>query len=217
MWNERRDAQARASQVNYRKIFLPVLVLTSMIPFLQGCPAAVVTAGVAGGASIAHERRSAQMVLDDQNIQFQALQILSDNPHSIKQYSQIGVTSYNLVVLLVGQTKTQSISNRYAELVSRLPKVRRVVNEVTIGPFASFTRQSEDTLITSRVKLALTEIKIPGFDLTRVKVVTEAGTVFLMGLVHPNEEDAAVEKARNVAGVKKVVKIFEQIAPEPSP
>ncbi|MEA3276393.1 MAG: BON domain-containing protein, partial [Pseudomonadota bacterium] len=68
---------------------------------------------------------------------------------------------------------------------------------------------------TSQVKLALAKVDIPGFDLTRVKVVTEAGTVFLMGLLTHEEADAAVEKARYVSGVKKVVKIFEYIEPAP--
>jgi osmotically-inducible protein OsmY len=88
-----------------------------------------------------------------------------------------------------------------------------VVNEVTIGPSASFARESEDALISSRVKIALADIDIPGFDPTRIKVVTEEGTVFLMGLVYPREGDAAAQKARYVPGVAKVAKVFEYIEP----
>jgi osmotically-inducible protein OsmY len=86
-----------------------------------------------------------------------------------------------------------------------------VVNEVSIGPSASIARESEDTLITSKVKFALTKIDRPDFDPTRVKVVTETGIVYLMGLLTPEEAEAVVSKARYVGGVEKVVKIFEYI------
>jgi osmotically-inducible protein OsmY len=186
-----------------------MLVLSLGVSLLQGC-AAVAVGGVAAGASIAHDRRHSLAVLEDEHAEHSAAQLLIDNP-DINMHSRIAITSYNHLVLLTGQAETQAISDRFAQKVARLPKVKKVVNEVTIGPSASFARESEDALITSRVKLALTEIDMPGFDPTRVKVVTEEGTVFLMGLVHPQEGDEAAEKARYVPGVAKVIKLFEYI------
>jgi osmotically-inducible protein OsmY len=191
---------------------LPLLLTLSLIaPLLQGC-AAVVVAGAAAGAMVVHDRRDYSRVLEDQEIELKAMQILNDNPDIGKQ-SRISVTSYNLVVLLTGQARTQEAAARFADRVSRLPKVRRVVDEVTVGPFASLMRESEDALLTSRVKVAVAGVDLPGFDATRVKVVTEAGVVYLMGTVTPSEADAAVEKARYVSGVKKVIKVFEYIKP----
>lgn len=207
MWNKIRN---RSSGSQARQRALPiVLTLSLTLPLLQAC-GAIVVGGVAAGASVAHERRSTQTVLEDEHTEHSAGQLLIDNP-DINMHSRISITSYNHLVLLSGQAETQDISDSFAQKVAGLPRVKKVLNEVTIGPLASFARESEDALITSRVKVALTEIDYPGFDTTRVKVVTEEGVVFLMGLVHPQEADAAAEKARYVPGVKKVVKLFEYI------
>jgi osmotically-inducible protein OsmY len=188
-----------------------VLILGFGVALLQGC-AVLAVGGVAAGASVAHERRQPLTVLQDEHTEHSAAQLLIDHP-DINMHSRLAITSYNQLVLLTGQAETQAISDRFAQMVARLPKVKKVVNEVTIGPSASFARESEDALITSRVKLALTQINIPGFDATRVKVVTEEGTVYLMGLVHPSEGKEAAEKARHVPGVVKVIKVFEYIEP----
>jgi osmotically-inducible protein OsmY len=179
--------------------------------FLQGC-GAVVVGGIALGAAVMHDRRDDETVLQDQNIELQAMQIVNDNP-DIKQGCRIAPTSYNLVVLLTGQCAEQELTNSLAEKVSRLAKVRRVVDEITIGPLASLTQESADVLITSRATFAISEVDIDDFDATRVKVVTEQGVVYLMGLLTPDEADAVVEKVRYVSGVKKVIKVFEYIQP----
>jgi len=193
----------------WQRGLLIALALSLTLPLLQGC-GAVLLGGVAAGASVAHERRDTQTVREDEHTERSAAQLLIDNP-DINMHSRISTTSYNHLALLTGQAESQEISDRFAQKVAGLPRVKKVINEVTIGPLASFSRESQDALITSRVKIALTDIDIPGFDPTRVKVVTEEGVVFLMGLVHNSEADAAVEKARYVPGVQKVIKVFEYI------
>lgn len=214
MWTENLGPDHAPLAVSPPNALLAALVLVIALPLLEGCAAAVV-GGVVAGAATVHERRSPGTMVDDQNIELQALALGFNNP-DIGGHSSISVTSYNLVALLTGQAQTQQVSDRFAELVSRLPKVRRVVNEVSIGPSESLVQESQDTLLTSRVKIAIAGVDIPGFDLTRVKVVTEAGIVYLMGLVTGAEADAAVEKARYVSGVKKVVRIFEYIDAGPT-
>lgn len=193
-----------------------ILVLCLAPALLQGCFPAVV-GGAVVGASMVHERRSATTVLEDEHLELVGMTLIHQNP-DIRDNSRIAVTSYNYVVLLTGQADREGISGRLADLMSRQPKVRRVVDEVIVGPRATLARESEDILLTSRVKIALANVAIPGFDPTRVKVVTEAGTVYLMGLVTPEEAEAAVEEARYVPGVQQVIKIFEYIDPSaPSP
>ncbi len=209
MWNKLRKRNQLPIDTQRRHALAMTLTLGLGIPLLHGC-AAVVVGGVAAGASVMHERRNAQVVLEDEYIEQSAAQRLRDNP-DIKLRSRISTTSYNHLVLLTGQAETEDIRDRFAQKVARLPKVKKVMNEVTVGPMASFSQESEDTLITSRVKIALTDTDIEGFDPTRVKVVTEDGVVFLMGLVYPAEADDAAERARYVPGVAKVVKIFEYI------
>ena len=213
MWNKR-QARCTSSGLPSTRIALAGLVFALSQPLLQGCAPAVVT-GVAVGASVIHDRRDATTVVDDQRIELQAMADYFNDP-KIGNRSRISATSYNYVVLLTGQAETDEVRQIAADKVSRLSKVRRVVNEVSVGPSASLTWQSEDTLITSRVKLDLTRIDLPGFDPLRVKVVTEDGIVYLMGLVSEEEADAAVEKARYVPGVKKVVKVFEYVNSSPS-
>jgi len=208
MCNDLRKRIFRPLRILNQRALKTVLVLSLALPLLQGC--GVLLLGGATAASVAHERRSSRIVLEDEYTEHSAAQLLTDNP-DIKQHSRIATTSYNHWVLLTGQAETQAIRDRFAQKVARLPRVRKVIDEVTIGPVASFARESEDALITSRVKFALTKVDIPGFDPTRVKVVTEAGTVFLMGLVYSQEAKAAAEKASYVPGVNKIVKIFEYI------
>ncbi len=188
---------------------LPIIPILLAALLLQGCGALVV-GGAATGVSVIHDRRSAGVVIDDQNIEIKAINdLLSDSELSGR--SNVSATSYNRVVLLTGQADNASLRQRAQSIVSRITPVKRVVNEIAVGPSVSLTRKGKDSWITSKVKLELLEIDIESFDASRVKVVTENGVVFLMGLVTQAEAAAAVEKARWVDGVAKVVKVFEYI------
>ena len=191
-----------------RPLFL-LLLGSLIISQLSGCATAVV-GGAATGAAVVYDRRTAPTVLEDQNIEIKALKLLFDRPE-IRKHSNISITSYNHKVLLSGEADTRGIGRDYANLVSRIPQVKKVYNEVIIGPSGSMLDRSNDTYLTSKVKAALFGIDIEGFNPTRVKVVTNQGTVYLMGLVTPQEAAAAAEKARFVTGVLKVVKLFDYI------
>jgi len=186
-----------------------VFVVSLCAGMLQGC-AAFVVAGVATGASMVHDRRPASVVLADDTIEIQAMNLLHEHPE-IAAESNISINSYNLVTLLTGQARTREISERFAGLVANLPKVQKVINEVSIGPNLSLTETSKDLYLASSCKLALTNIGISGFDPLRVHVVVSAGKVYLLGLVTKEEAAAVVEKVRYVSGVVQVVKLFEYI------
>ena len=124
----------------------------------------------------------------------------------------VNITSYNGVVLLTGQAPTETLRQQAQDIVAATEKVRAVHNEMTIAAPNSLLTRSSDTLITAKVKTALFNIKgLDDFDPTRVKVVTEDGIVYLMGLVYHREGDAVTEEARKVGGVMKVVKVFEYL------
>jgi osmotically-inducible protein OsmY len=192
---------------------LGLVALVAVAALLQGCaPAAVM--GAAYGASVVHERRSASTVLDDEMIEIKAKHLFFQTPE-VEQASRISITSYNYWVLLTGQADNDEVSRRFAELVSRIPKVAKVYNEVQVGPRISLAQESEDALITSRAKVAIGGgMGIKGFDATRVKIVTENGVVYLMGLVTREEADATTEVVRRLPGVVRVVKMFEYIEPK---
>jgi len=191
---------------------LLLLVAALCSTALQGCGAFAVV-GATYGAAVVYDRRSEQTVLDDQVIEFRALEAYWKIP-DIRKNSSVSVTSYDHRALITGQARTQEISDRYARIVSQIPKVKKVYNEVEIGPTISLKQQATDAYLTSRAKLAIQSIDIPGFDALRAKVVTENGVVYLMGLVTPEEGDATAEKIRRIPGVARVVKIFEYVEPE---
>lgn len=191
------------------RLATPVGIITIMltINLLSGC-APVVVGGAATGVSVVHDRRSAGTALEDQNIEFKALH-LKIRDQKLTQRSNLSATSYNKVVLLTGQADTEQIRQRYVGLIRKISEVKRVVDEIKIGPSASITQQGSDTYITSKVKIKLFDVKLPDFDPTRVKVVTDQGIVYLMGIVSRQEANDVVQKVRYVSGVKRVVKIFE--------
>ena len=193
--------------MNRNLVLLLLLALT--LPALSGC-AAIVAGGVAAGALVAHDRRTSGAVVEDQQIELSALSVLHNHPE-IKERSHISITSYNMRVLLTGEAETEEIARQFANLISELPHVRSVYNEVAIEPRADLWDETEDTYLTSKVKVALINTDVEGFDPTMVKVVTARGDVFLMGLVTRTEGQAAIDQVRVLSGVQRVVEVFEYI------
>ena len=190
----------------HKKIFF-----ISLIPLmLSGCAAAVIGAGAAAGttAAVAHDRRTAGTFIEDQNIELKAAKSFYSDKE-INDSSHLNVTSYNLVVLITGETPSEDIRNRIVNIVREIPKVTHVYDELTIAAPSSWTSRTSDSLITSKVKTKL--LTLDNFDGTRVKVVTEKGVVYLMGLLTRAESDVATRVAQETGGVQKVVKLFQYV------
>ena len=176
---------------------------------LSGC-APVVVGGAATTASVAHDRRTAGSVVEDQAIETRIYSRFHEDAE-IDQQAHINVTSYDGIVLLSGEAPSETLRTRAGQIARDTEKVRRVHNEIQIAAPSSMMTRSSDSWITTKVKSSLFGVKIEGFDPTRVKVVTENGTVFLMGLVSEAEAEAAIAQARQVGGVQRIVKLFEYI------
>lgn len=177
---------------------------------LNGCAEAII-GGAAAGAAVVHDRRSAGTVVDDQIIEFRVIeQIYSDS--DLLNKTHVSVTSYNKIVLLTGEAPSEELRARAEQRAAKIADVRRIHNEIALAEPSSVLERSSDTWTTAKVKAAMFGIKDrPTFDATRIKVVTSRGTVYLLGLVTSDEAATATESARRVAGVKRVVKIFEVI------
>ena len=185
--------------------FIALLIISIMI--LQGCATAVVTGGAAG-ASLVHDRRSTGSVIDDQGIEFKASYALFNNDEIYDQ-SHINVTSYNGIVLITGETLTEALKQKVTAKIKAIPRVRRVHNELIIAAPSALPSRSSDTWITSKIKSKLTTAS--DVDPFYIKVVTEHGVVYLMGMVSRAEADRAVEITAASAGVQRVIKIFEYL------
>ena len=169
---------------------------------LGGCfPIAVTSVGTA--ALVATDRRTAGTYLEDETIEWKAFGRLREGFGA----AHINVTSYNRRVLLTGEVPNEELKKKAEEAVRAIENVKEVTNELQVAGASSLASRGSDSLITSNVKARM--VNNGRFSPQHVKVLTEAGTVYLMGLVTPNEGDAAVEIARNTSGVVRVVKVFE--------
>lgn len=172
---------------------------------LQGCAPILVT-GAAAGALMATDRRSSGMYLEDENIEWRVFARLRGDFTG----AHVNATSYNRRVLLTGEVPTEQMKQQVEQAVRGVLNVRDVVNELQVAGASSFASRGNDALITSNVKARMVN-NAGRFSPTHIKVLTEAGTVYLMGLVTPAEGDAAVEIARGASGVSRVVKVFEYV------
>ncbi|MBI3095788.1 MAG: BON domain-containing protein [Rhodocyclales bacterium] len=182
--------------------------LTLSVPLLAGCfgTAAV---GVGTGVLMLTDRRNSETFISDQGMEIRAANRISET-HGDKVH--VNVTSYNRMLLLTGEVPTEVMKADVEKLASGVPNVKAITNELAIAGPASFGGRSNDSYITSKVKARFVDAN--RFSPNHVKVVTEAGVVFLLGLVTQAEADAAVEIARTTGGVQKVIRVFEIISPE---
>ena len=181
------------------------LIVLIPIILLQGCATAIIT-GAATGVTIAHDRRTTGAVIDDQGVEFKAALAIFNNK-DIYEQSHINVTSYNGIILITGETLTEQLKQQVYDLVRVIPKVRTIHNELIIAAPSSLPSRSSDAWITSKVKAKITSDR--QIDPFYIKVVTEHGVVYLMGIVNQSESDRAVGITSNSAGVQRVVKMFE--------
>ncbi|HUH92342.1 MAG TPA: BON domain-containing protein [Casimicrobiaceae bacterium] len=182
------------------------LVAAVMLLPLQGCVPLVVGAAAGGTALVATDPRTTGTQVDDEVIEDKISYTLHER---FKGDFHINVTSYNGVVLLTGEVPAEQARADIAEIARTTPKVRAVQNELAIGPVTDMNSRTNDTLITSKVKTRFVEAN--KFQINHVKVVTERGTVYLMGLVPRSEADAAADIASTTSGVQRVVKVFEYL------
>ncbi|WAK02727.1 BON domain-containing protein [Methylobacter sp. YRD-M1] len=158
-----------------------------------------------------NERRHGDIVLMDQSIEANASQALkADN--EIEENCHVNVTAYNGMALVTGEAPSAGLRSKIIAIVRTIPNIKQIHNAVLLAEPSSEQARTNDALITANVKAALASINtIPGFNGSEVKVVTENGVVYLMGLVHKNEGAAATEAARRTAGVRKIVTKYEYI------
>jgi osmotically-inducible protein OsmY len=172
---------------------------------LSGCVPLIV-GGATTGAVVANDRRPTEVVLGDERVELTAGNRLAK---AFGDRAHINVTSYNYTVLLTGEVPDENAKREAEKIASEVERVKGVVNELQVAGISSLAARGNDTYLTGRVKAAF--VSGQKFSATHVKVVTEAGVVYLLGLVNKAEADAATEAARGIGGVSKVVRVFEYL------
>lgn len=188
------------------KFFITIMILALTLS-LQGCIFVVGAAAGAAGIAAVYDHRKLKQIADDQQLANSIFDKIRANSQLTNSRSHIAVTCFNRVILLSGQTTTPSLRQQAGEIAQNTPGVKRVYNEVSVkGPSSSLTRAS-DSWITTKIKtqmLATEDLKSGS-----IKVMTENGSVYLLGIVTRDQAETAVDIARQVSGVQKVVKMFQ--------
>ena len=193
-----------------KKLIAALLLGATVLPALQGC-FPVVAAGVTGGVLATMDRRSVGTQTEDESIEWKASARVTEQLGSKADKAHINFTSYNRTVLLSGEVASNEDKAEVERIVSSVANVQGVYNELAVGASSSFSDRSNDSFVTSKVKSR--SVDTGKFNPVHVKVVTEAGTTFLLGMVTQPEADAAINVARTTAGVKRVVNLLEIITP----
>lgn len=174
---------------------------------LQGCMAAAVI-GVVGGATVATDNRTVGTQINDQQLELEAHSALN-KVEGLSDKTNLQVISVNGSVLIVGQAPNAYLKESAIKTIEKITGVQQIHNQIRISNLTAITTRSNDVWLTSKVKAAI--FKSNSLDAPNVKVITENGEVFLMGLIKKQDGDKAVEIARNVGGVNRVFKMFEYI------
>ncbi len=185
-----------------RKLIL--LTAFALVPALAGCVAAVV-GGAGTAAAVSQDRRTVGTVTEDQGIELKTNSRISERFPK----AQVDVTSYNRMVLLVGQVPDEAAKTESEKIARAVDNVRGVYNEIAIAGSNSLSTRANDAFLTSKVKANFIDAR--KFNPLQVKVITESNAVYLMGLVTHKEADDAVAIASTTSGVQKVVKLFEYL------
>ena len=186
--------------------YINYLLLAAALGSLQGCFPVVAT-GVGTGALMAADRRTTGAYIEDESIENKAVSQISAK---YKDTAHVNVTSYNRYVLITGEAPNEETKTDIAKIVASVPNVKAVSNELVLSGAAGFTSRSSDSLITADIKMRFLKNN-NAFRAEHIKVITEKGTVFLMGLVYRKEAQAATEIASTTGGVLRVVKVFEYL------
>lgn len=188
------------------RFILTLCLCGFVVSHFSGC-ARVIHATTSEPVQISNNQRSLGTRLNDDKLETYArVNILKADPAF--ENARVNIDSFNGFVLLTGQVPSEHLRQLAGDTVGALNSVRQVHNELQVGTQARFGSQSLDAWITTKIKSRLLASSIQS---RRIHIITEAQTVFLMGLVSRHEADRIAEVARTSDGVKQVVKVFEYV------
>jgi osmotically-inducible protein OsmY len=195
------------------------LALLVSATLLSACTPLLLSGAAISGVMVATDRRSSGAQVEDQSIELKA----QSRVGQLGSQGNISVTSYNRTALITGQVPTEAERVAVEKAVAGIENVRAVINELAVGANTSLTQRSSDAVISARIKAAF--VDAADLQANSLKVTTEAGVVFLMGIVTEREAARATDLARGIDGVRKVVRVFELVSeqelakllPQPAP
>lgn len=179
------------------------LLALSALVALPGCAPLLVGGAMVGGVLVATDRRTSGAVVEDQAIELKA----ANRVRELATLGHVNATSYNRVILLTGEVPDAGERERVEKALMGIENLRSIVNELEVAGNSSLTSRSNDALLTTKVKASFVDAQ--DVFANAIKVVTERGTVYLLGRVSEREAERAASLASRVPGVQKVVRVFE--------
>lgn len=197
-----------ASQFIPRLTRLGTLLATTLVltTTLAGC-AKIITVTTSEPIQISTNKRTFGTKINDQQLETVARVNLNKASTQLED-AHINIDSFNGIVLLTGQVPNEQLRDLAGSTVAKINSIQQVHNELTSGTPTDFQTRSIDSWITTKIKTKLVASSIQS---RRIRIITEARTVFLMGLVSRYEADRITDVAKNTDGVKQVVKVFEYV------
>jgi osmotically-inducible protein OsmY len=192
-----------------KKLFLLLLLLNSLL--IEGCSTVASNHEEISGQQLSQDRRTREAILIDKEIETEAYSELNSDDDLLNQ-GHFTVTAYNGAVLVTGEASNEELEKKIISTIQDITDVKLIHNNLTIASPSDASSRANDQLITDTVKIALKQIQtIPDFDPSMIKVITENGTVYLMGLVHRNEGAVVINLTRLQPGVEQIITVFEYI------
>lgn len=182
---------------------LLTLICIALLPALTGCMAVALGGAAATGFIIGEDRRTLGTITEDQGIEIRSANRIEEKVRD----AHINITSYNRAVLLTGEVPSEAAKTDAERITRAVENVRNVYNELQVAGNASLQSRTNDAVLTSKVKARFVDGR--KFSPVHVKVVSENGVVYLLGMVNRQEAADATEVARTTGGVRKVVRVFE--------
>ncbi len=190
-----------------KKLFLLFLLLNSLL--IVACSSVTTNPDNLTEQTSKPDRRSHEAISTDKTIETEATAELNSDDEITSQ-SHITINAYNGAILISGETANEALKNKIVSIVQVIPNVTLIHDNLLIEPPSDANSRANDQLITDTIRTALTQIKsLPDFDSAMIKVVTENGTVFLMGIVRREEGAIVIKITRLQPGVKQIITLFE--------
>jgi osmotically-inducible protein OsmY len=191
-------------KIAVKQLLIPSLFLPLL---LSGC-ASIIDATSDHPIEEYEGTRTLGSAVEDESIELKVAVNLRKASDTLKD-ANVDIVSFNGSVLLVGEVPDEQAKRLAGETASKIRQVKKVYNELRVAGATSWLSRSNDLWITTKVSTQMT--MDPDFPSSRVKVVTENGVVYLLGLVNETEAAHAIDLVQQIYGVERIVKLFEYI------
>jgi osmotically-inducible protein OsmY len=191
------------------KLTLAAALIITALPMLQGCIPALIAGGAAATVLSVNDRRSTGVQTDDETTEWKAAAKI---PAQYKDGTHANFTSYNRILLITGEVFSEDAKQAIGNAATQVEGVRQVHNELIVAPTTSLGARSNDSFVDSKVKARLVDSN--QISANHIKVVTERGQTYLMGIVNERESKVAIAVARTTDGVRKVINLLEVLPDE---